>query len=79
MEEMLPFLGTISSSFPIKPFSHHVEHHQSITNIQKNASLQIFAIKKPPTKNQKNVSNFWTKGYFVVFFVVVFLWGFCAL
>lgn len=53
MEEMLPFLGAISSSFSIKPFSHHAEHHQSITNIQKNASLPIFAIKNPQLTNRK--------------------------
>lgn len=68
MEEMLPFLGIISISFPIKQFPHHVEHHQSNGNTQKNASLQIFAVKKAPTK-QKNLSNFWTKGYF---------WSFCC-
>lgn len=79
MEEMLPFLGTISISFPIKQFPHHVEHHQSNGNIQKNASLQIFTIKKPPTNKQKNLSNFCTKEYFVVFLFVVAIVGFlCA-
>lgn len=72
MEEMMPFLGTISISFPIEQFPHHVEHHQSNGNIQKNASLQIYATKKTPTKNQKNLSNFWPKvfcGLFVVGFM----------
>lgn len=72
MEEMLPFLGTISISFPIKQFPHHVEHHQSNGNIQKNASSQNFAIKNPQPTNRK-IYAISELRYFVVFLLLFFL------
>jgi len=71
MEQMLPFLGIITSSFLFKQFPHHFEHHQGNGNAQKNTPLQCSAILKKKTIAISEV-RFMVLGFFCFFCTVVF-------